>query len=787
MAIKKDIVKVTQLNKTFVTKNNIVKAIDNVSFSIKEGETVGLIGESGSGKTTVGRTLLRLYKADSGSVLIDNKEYANKRISKKFRKSLRNNAQMIFQDPYSSLNGQKNILQIVSEPLIVNGSAKKEVKKYLAERKEMLVFFRAALKTSYYQLEWKNEIKMYESNIKAYKKSIKDLKAWKIDTKDVKLMAFNAVVNAYYKPAIEAKNKIISASSKAIQKHLRTWIKFHKDLQKGNLTDWDEVALVKATNKFVDLDAAIAQSKETRNLINKINKKNEDYNSLIERYKLMNDASKTQLKEAVANLEFENKQLKIQIRTSKTYAEQNYFRGIIIKNKIIIDEVNKFNKINGAKIFELESSEINNAISQTSRILKVEFKKLKNLLDKSGERKMKDEELVKFLTPKRMLEPNGPLNKYFESLLIKNAEIKASHKRKLDRRISTMYSLYEKIQSSTINDKKRNKKDLKRNATIAFMEYLKAVKSNKKERKQFAQNYKAKFEREKINHEKKIIKLKESLKEVYDKAQKDYFAKMQLVSKTKCDYLLSESEKTKDRQKLNKFVDEAVSLKKQRLEVLIAEWERLDKSKSVISNLFGINKKPFLRKRLKNLIIKKEVFKTLSYAGLQPSHAFRYPHEFSGGMRQRVGIARAIINKPKFIIADEPIAALDLSIQAQVVNMLLNQKDRLGLAMLFIAHDLSMVRFNSDRILIMHMGKIVEYGKTEAIFKNPKHPYTKNLIKTMPSLKNLSEGFKDSTFMLNYSKNYTTANKPQYIQVGNVDHYILADEKQSNEWLGKNK
>jgi len=122
----------------------------------------------------------------------------------------------------------------------------------------------------------------------------------------------------------------------------------------------------------------------------------------------------------------------------------------------------------------------------------------------------------------------------------------------------------------------------------------------------------------------------------------------------------------------------------------------------------------------------------LKTVGLLPEHASRYPHEFSGGQRQRIGIARALIVAPAFIIADEPISALDVSIQAQVINLLNDLRDEFGITIMFIAHDLSVVKYFSDRIGVMYYGKMVELANTEELFKNPLHPYTRSLLSAVP-------------------------------------------------------
>ena len=130
--------------------------------------------------------------------------------------------------------------------------------------------------------------------------------------------------------------------------------------------------------------------------------------------------------------------------------------------------------------------------------------------------------------------------------------------------------------------------------------------------------------------------------------------------------------------------------------------------------------------------INQKVYDILETVGLVREHADRYPHEFSGGQRQRIGIARAVVMEPEMIIADEPVSALDVSIQAQVINLLNDLRERLGLSILFIAHDLSVVKYFSDRIGVMYFGKMVELADSDELFKNPLHPYTRSLLSAIP-------------------------------------------------------
>ena len=166
--------------------------------------------------------------------------------------------------------------------------------------------------------------------------------------------------------------------------------------------------------------------------------------------------------------------------------------------------------------------------------------------------------------------------------------------------------------------------------------------------------------------------------------------------------------------------------------------------------------------------------------GLLPEHLTRYPHEFSGGQRQRVGLARSIVMEPEFIIADEPISALDVSIRAQVLNLLKKFQKERGLSYLFIAHDLSIVRFISDRIAVIHKGKIVEIAETTELFEYPLHPYTKSLMSAIPVPDPIIEKSK-KLYIYDPSIHDYSVDKPEMVDLGN-GHFIYGNKAEIEKY-----
>ena len=178
---------------------------------------------------------------------------------------------------------------------------------------------------------------------------------------------------------------------------------------------------------------------------------------------------------------------------------------------------------------------------------------------------------------------------------------------------------------------------------------------------------------------------------------------------------------------------------------------------------------------------KRRVEQAIADVGLLPEFSSRFPHEFSGGQRQRIGIARALIMNPEFIIADEPISALDVSVRAQVLNLLSDMQKKRQITYLFIAHDLSVMRFITDRIGVIHKGRIVEMGETKEVFRHPVHPYTRALLSAIPMPDPRHEKEKKLLVYEPEMHDYTSQ-PPTWMEL-RPEHFVLANEKEAKEWV----
>ena len=179
-------------------------------------------------------------------------------------------------------------------------------------------------------------------------------------------------------------------------------------------------------------------------------------------------------------------------------------------------------------------------------------------------------------------------------------------------------------------------------------------------------------------------------------------------------------------------------------------------------------------------VLRKAVSDILTKVGLLPEHGTRYPHEFSGGQRQRIGIARSLVVKPSFIIADEPVSALDVSIQAQVINLLMDIKKEMDLTILFIAHNLAVVKYFSDRIGVMYFGNMVELADADELYDHPVHPYTKALLSAIPQPDPLSEKNKERLYYDPSIHDYSVE-QPRFQEI-RPGHFVYASDSEMEKY-----
>ena len=181
-------------------------------------------------------------------------------------------------------------------------------------------------------------------------------------------------------------------------------------------------------------------------------------------------------------------------------------------------------------------------------------------------------------------------------------------------------------------------------------------------------------------------------------------------------------------------------------------------------------------------VIEQKVYEMLELVGLVREHASRYPHEFSGGQRQRIGVARSIIMNPDMIIADEPVSALDVSIQAQVINLLNDLREKFGLTILFIAHNLSVVKYFSDRIGVMYYGKLVELAPSDELFLNPLHPYTRSLLSAIPLPDPLYEKTRQRVTYNPLAEHDYSVDKPSLREV-KPGHFVMCNQAEFDRYM----
>ncbi|WP_305848730.1 ATP-binding cassette domain-containing protein [Mycoplasma sp. Mirounga ES2805-ORL] len=771
--------------KKYFTNNGIVnKAADDITFNLHEGEIVGLIGESGSGKTTVGRSLLRLYDDFNGFVNLNGQVISGKRLKRSQRKFLRRNIQMIFQDPHAALNSQKNIYSTLKEPLIVNGIIRDQISDIFKDWELIKENYYYTFRIMYKQLKLDNLIAVTALAKDFFPKWVKNFENYKYDESLNYEDNFNVFYN-YLEDKQNMESEIVDNLYDNTDKLLSFYFEKQKDYRNGELAI-DERELLDARNelkKTIALRRMSLKTYEAKNNIRQLNKEYADF--LKENYDDVVASNKNTFSNYIREFKVEKKinfWNKLSARKIDVYLNE-YKKELI--NKKLHSLVIEYSK----KLNFLKYHEVKDFVKSIRRYSEIFFQNHFEHIQYSKDVK---KELKDILDLHFNYDASPFLNKHNVNVM-KFEKEKAAWQIELHK--NKQLSMADTKPATTEAQVRRAQKLVEEKYKKHIEANEKFVKENESKIKELDENIEA---QEKLY--KDLVDLQTQTDNYFKKISEDFIKKINddidSIKKNKNhknEYkeLIRSRSIYKSRiltkqSTLKSFKIETRYLKKDinSIKILLGIYE--GKFNRILAGKFGdlarkITFNFFPKFLVKNLLIKNTIYNSLEAVGLLKQFAYRYPHEFSGGQRQRIVIARALITQPKVIVADEPIASLDISIQAQVVNLLKDLCEKKNIGMIFIAHDLSMIEYIADRVQIMHLGKIVESGDTDVVYEKPIHPYTINLFKAIPKISNANEKFENINFELNYLDEQEYPNLPMLYQV-EENHYIYGNPKQLEEW-----
>ncbi|TDU98038.1 ATP-binding cassette domain-containing protein [Metamycoplasma hyosynoviae] len=806
---RKVILSIENLKKYFVNQGYINKAVDGVSFNLHEGEIIGLIGESGSGKTTVGRSILRLYDDYNGFIRLNEKIISGKKLTRQRTKYLRRNVQMIFQDPHASLNGQHTIYSILREPLIINGILKEKLDDIFLDWQDVKKAFKYTFHINAMQLEVQNYREINRLAKPFFAKWEEEFANFKFSDDD----SFEDSFSRFFlyleeKQLMESKiiNNVYTNTNKLFNIYYEHQQKYrNRELSSIETNYWENSKRLK---KEIELTKISAEAYEAKKILLKLK---QDYKNL----KLEKIEQLRTCKNTFINFlnEYKNESEISQIEKLMTLDLKSYIFNLksqllFLKKYSVLKEISK-------KCKYLQFEEARKVIADLDSYADAFFAKyLKEInfhlvqTENIGENspQLTDEQIksLDLKLSKPHIEIKKILNEDFEFDFSSYVVLSQKSEEEFDKKIANLEHEILKTKQIIKDGKKKN----------YSTENLKQAQNALKEAEQtyiedmnlFLKSYRVKITKayEQLQEQKQLyLNLRSS--------QQKCNTKFDEIEKMFWSYLESKITDEKSFKEINALISyykSDIAVKKDTLKSFQIEKYYLDKDLKNLYILLGIdlkwaakniadenvvwkdrfNKynsnffKPLAKFYIGQLLCKTIIYKSLEDVGLLKQFAYRYPHEFSGGQLQRIVIARALITQPKIIVADEPIASLDISIQAQVINLLKELCNEKNIGMILIAHDLSMIEYVADNVQIMHLGKIVEFGKTENIYARPIHPYTINLFKAIPKISNSNEKFENISFELDYLEEQKY---PNVLEIFNVDteHYVLGTREQIKKWF----
>lgn len=756
---KKPLIEIKNLSINFKRSGKLFEAIKNVNLNINEGEILGIVGESGSGKTTLGKSILGLWDHSTGYVKIDEKIVPQNRVKSVSEKNkwIYEKGQMIFQDPTSSLNRQEKVYKIITEGLLNFKTIEKDCESKIIEiDKEILTL--------------KNKIKLSQDSDELNKVNREKL----FDKEYVKLIKENQLpdfvkylddLNTYNELNDELKS--LEVEQKSMISETKKFLKINKLKTKTNKLNLKN-SLNLDTNFFKEFKKTQASElkilidrneKDSISLSKRVEKRNAKFINYL--FSKLNNFENEKIKDEILRVikkSLIKQESKIQIDWLEEYLKKNKnifsekdlnviknFRlGLMVLQKKFEKDVSDYNTWEFDRVYEYIDDVLATKINYYLVLISDIIKRLKQ--ENNSNEILETTLEVDFHNQKI-----NYLNEYLEilrSIVGEYRHIRKSYKRWFIEKNGVDFFI---------------KEITKYNSMMNTLQ-LSILTWNSEEKIKY---FKEKNERDSNYLAQKIAELKINISNL-EKEYSENISDSKLIIENILSKELNSIKEEIDNQDLNEFPSKEIDIEEIEEKILILEQEKT-KNNEILKN-----------KRKFKEIVENRTKEILSLVGLNDDSLNKFPDQFSGGQKQRIGIARTIITNPRFIIADEPISALDVSVQAQVVNLLKKLHKDLGLTMIFIAHDLEMVYYISTKIAVIYRGNIVEYGDAEKIYKNPKHPYTKSLIEAMPSLEIVKKSLKVSEYSWEQHK-YNEFSHPKLHQI-EEEHFVFGTDNEIEKW-----